>query len=231
MTTASEPLFAWANGDSCGASARSLLSLADASRVLRIPAGRTIFRKGDAANGCFLVLDGALKVVFPTASGQETLLAILGKGDLVGEMALIDGLPRSATVTAVRASMLRHISATIFDRLSRADFELARHLLRVMAARLRQRNEAHALQQAPLRVRLARTLLHLGERFGEDLPDGRTLIRLKVSQADLGQMAGAARENVNRQLTEWRRDRLLSRISGYYCLDDRETITRLGKAC
>jgi CRP-like cAMP-binding protein len=206
----------------------SLASLAEGTQVLHVAAGRTIFRKGDAANGCYLVLEGAVKVTSPAPGGQETLLAILGKGDLVGEMALLDGLPRSATVTAIRASALRHISAYIFDRLSRADIELARQLLRVMAARLRQRNEAQALQQAPLRVRLARTFVHLAERFGEGLPDGRTLIRLKVSQADLGHMVGAARENVNRQLTEWRRDGVLARISGYYCLNDREAIARLG---
>jgi CRP/FNR family cyclic AMP-dependent transcriptional regulator len=228
VTTVSESPFAWADGDS-GAGVGTLLSLAGSSQLLRVPAGRTIFRKGDAANGCYLVLDGALKVVLPAAGGQETLLAILGKGDLVGEMALIDGQPRSATVTTVKASVLRHVSATIFERVSRADFELARQLLRLMAARLRQRNEAHALQQAPLKVRLASTFMHLAERFGENLPDGRTLIRLRVSQSDLGHIVGAARENVNRQLTEWRRSRLVSRISGYYCLEDREAVARLGQ--
>jgi CRP-like cAMP-binding protein len=88
-----------------------------------------------------------------------------------------------------------------------------------MTARLRASNETHTLQHMPLRVRLARTLLRLAKTFGEPLPGGRILIRQKISQLELGHMVGAARENVNRQLTDWRTGRLLSRIGGYYCLE------------
>jgi CRP-like cAMP-binding protein len=203
-----------------GLSPQSLAGIAAAARVLGVPAGHTIFRKGDPANGCYLILDGAVKVTLPAACGQDTLLAILGKGDLVGEMALLDRLPRSATVTAIKACQLSYISTVTFDRLARGDIELHRQLLRLLTARLRAGNEAHMLQQMPLRVRLARTFVHLARNFGEPLPDRRVLIRQKVSQAELGHMVGAARENINRQLTEWRRGRLLSRISGYYCLEN-----------
>jgi CRP-like cAMP-binding protein len=61
------------------------------------------------------------------------------------------------------------------------------------------------------------------------LPDGRILIRQKISQSELGQMVGATRENVNRQLTEWRRQRLLSRIGGYYCLVSASAFEPLGR--
>jgi CRP/FNR family transcriptional regulator, cyclic AMP receptor protein len=98
-----------------------------------------------------------------------------------------------------------------------------------MVARLRQRNEAYVVQQMPVQARLARALLHLVRRFGQDLPDGRMLIRQKVSQAELGQMIGAARENVNRQLTEWCRAGTLSRISGYYCLASIEAVETLAR--
>jgi CRP-like cAMP-binding protein len=88
-----------------------------------------------------------------------------------------------------------------------------------MTQRLRASSEVHIFQHVSLRVRLARTLLRLAETFGEPLPGERILIRQKVSQQELGSMAGAARENVNRQLAAWRAGRLLSRIGGYYCLD------------
>jgi CRP/FNR family cyclic AMP-dependent transcriptional regulator len=207
-----------------GCNARPMDGLADAAQIVRVPAGRVIFRRGDSARGCYLVLKGAVKVTIPAGHSRETLLAILGKGDLVGEMALLDGLPRSATVTALKTCELRHISAAAFDRLTHTDGELGGQLLRAMAGRLRQHNEAYAVQQMSMRVRLARALLHLGQRFGESLPDGRLLIRQKLSQAELGQMIGAARENVNRQLTEWRRDRIVSRISGYYCLESPSSV-------
>jgi CRP-like cAMP-binding protein len=205
----------------CGASGGfGALSGIAASHPLRVAAGHTIFRKGDPANGCYLILEGAVKVTVPADGGREALLAILGKGDVVGEMALLDHMPRSATVVAVRDCVLSHISSARFERLARADVELYRQLLRVLTARLRAGNEARYLHQMPMRARLARALMHLAHNFGERLPDRRVLIRHKVSQAELAHMIGAARENVNRQLTEWRRGRLLSRISGYYCLEN-----------
>jgi CRP/FNR family cyclic AMP-dependent transcriptional regulator len=199
--------------------ARSLAQIVAASRVLRVPAGRKIFRKGDPGDGCYFILEGAVKVTLPMDAGQEVLLAILGRGDVVGEMALLDGLPRSATVTAAQQSELCYISRFKFEQLAQSDIEIARLLLRLMTARLRAGNEAYALQQMPVRIRLARALVRLADGFGEPLPDGRTLIRQKVSQAELGHMIGATRENVNRQLAEWRRERLLTRISGYYCVE------------
>jgi CRP-like cAMP-binding protein len=202
-----------------GLTAESLSSLAAAALTIKMPAGRVLSRKGDPANGCYLILEGAVKVTLPSAGGQEALLAILSKGDIVGEMALIDRQPRSATVTAVRPCELSYISTVAFDRLAQTDIEMHRQLLRVVTQRLRASDETHAFPHMPLRVRLARTLLGLAQTFGEPLPGERILIRQKVSQVELGSMAGAARENVNRQLAEWRARRLLSRIGGYYCLD------------
>ena len=203
--------------------------LADIAPIVRVPAGRVIFREGDAAGGCYLLVSGAVKITLAAGNERETLLAILGAGDVVGEMALLDGQPRSATVTALKACELRYISAAAFDRLACEDADLSRQLLRAMAGRLRQRNEAFVVQQMPMRTRLARALLHLAQRFGEDLPDGRVLIRQKVSQTELGQMIGAARENVNRQLTEWCRDRRVDRISGYYCIADLPVFEQLAR--
>jgi len=205
--------FRWLGSD-------ALAYIAGTCRVSRLPAGRVIFRKGDAPDGCYLILEGAVKVSLPEADGQEPLLAILGKGDVVGEMALLDQLPRSATVTALKGCELCHLSTATFERLALSEIAVFRQLLQIMSTRLRAGNERYELQRMALSGRLAHTFLQLARSCGEQLPDRRILIRQKVSQADLGHMIGAARENVNRQLTEWRRDRLLSRISGYYCLED-----------
>ena len=212
-----------------GASPQRKSRITDAAPIVRVPAGRVIFREGEAAAGCYLLVSGAVKVTLASGNERETLLAILGAGDVVGEMALLEGQPRSATVTALQACELRYVSAAAFDRLAYEDADLSRQLLRAMAGRLRQRNEAYVVQQMPVRTRLARALLHLAQRFGEALPDGRILIRQKVSQTELGQMIGAARENVNRQLTEWCRDRRLDRISGYYCIAGLSIFERLAR--
>ena len=67
---------------------------------------------------------------------------------------------------------------------------------------------------------MARALLDLAEAFGQDVGQGRILIRQKVSQSDVAAMAGIARENVSRILNDWIRDKLISRLSGYYCLEN-----------
>lgn len=193
--------------------------LMDGARRVKVPSGRTLFRKGDAGNGCYLILAGAVKVTLPIARGQEMLLAILGSGEIVGETALLDRLPRSATVTALRPCELAHVSTAAFDRLAQTNIAIYRRLLCVMTTRMRASNEMHAVLHMPLRVRLATALLRLARQFGETLPGERVLIRQRISQVELGHMVGAARENVNRQLAEWRDAGILSRISAYYCLE------------
>jgi CRP/FNR family cyclic AMP-dependent transcriptional regulator len=76
----------------------------------------------------------------------------------------------------------------------------------------------------PLRGRVACTLLELAEDFGQDVGSGRIVIRQKIGQSDLAAMAGIARENVSRILNDWKRRKLVSRLSGYYCLEDKQQL-------
>jgi CRP-like cAMP-binding protein len=77
-----------------------------AVELARLPAGRVLFRAGDSCDGCYRVEDGLLKVTIVSGSGAERILAFLGSGAIVGELSIIDGLPRSATVMAVRDATL-----------------------------------------------------------------------------------------------------------------------------
>jgi CRP/FNR family cyclic AMP-dependent transcriptional regulator len=86
-----------------------------------------------------------------------------------------------------------------------------------------------AASTLPLSGRLARVLLLLSETFGHPLAGERILIRQKLTQSDLCSMTGSARENVSRQLSEWRREELIGRISSYYCLNDVEALRQLAK--
>ena len=72
--------------------------------------------------------------------------------------------------------------------------------------------------------RVARTLLELAEDFGQDVGSGRIVIRQKIGQSDLAAMAGIARENVSRILNDWKRRKLVSRFSGYYCLENKANL-------
>lgn len=203
-----------------GLSAELAGRLAELARPMKIPSGTVLFENGDPGNGCYAVLEGSLKVSILSVEGDEQLLAVMGPGDLVGELALLDGRPRSATVTALKAAQLAFIDKAAFERFADQNPAVYRHMLSIVGKRLRQANDVLAARSfLPLPGRVAQTLLQLSETFGKPLDGGRLLIHYKLSQADIANMAGAARENVSRVLNEWKRMGTISRISGYYCLE------------
>lgn len=197
------------------------------SRVVQLAANQMLFLAGDPGDGCYRVDEGLLKVSVVSPSGGERILAILGPGTLVGELSIIDGAPRSASVAAIRESKLVFVGRAAFDAFARKNPEIYRHITTLLARRLRDIDEALAATSfLSLKGRVARALINLAEAFGKDVGAGRILIRQKVTQSDLAAMAGIARENVSRILQDWMRRSLVSRLAGYYCLEDRAKLKR-----
>jgi CRP-like cAMP-binding protein len=193
----------------------------------KLATDEVLFLAGDPGDGCYRVEQGLLKVSMISHTGAERILAIIGPGAIVGELSTIDGLPRSASVAAVRDSELSFISRTAFQAFAEAHADVYKHLVALLAARLRDTDAVIAAGSfLPLKGRVARALLDLAEAFGQDVGQGRVLIRQKVSQSDVAAMAGIARENVSRILNDWIRDKLLSRLSGYYCLENKARLER-----
>ena len=196
-------------------------------RGLSLTSDQMLFLSGDAGDGCYRVEEGLLKASVGAAGGGERILAILGPGAIVGELSMIDGAPRSASVTALRDSKLTFVSRATFDAFGQATPELYRHVMTLLARRLRDTNDALAATSfLSLKGRVARALLSLAEAFGHDVGGGRILVRQKVTQSDLAAMAGIARENVSRILKEWTTRALVSRLAGYYCLENKAAITQ-----
>jgi len=138
---------------------------------------------------------------------------------------MIDGGVRSASVTALRDSKLSFVSRATFEAVAQDTPELSRHLLIVVTRRLRDTNNAlTATNFLSVKGRVASALLQLAEAFGRDVGSGRILIEQKVSQSELAAMAGIARENVTRVLTDWTNRSWLSRLAGYYCLENKKAI-------
>ncbi|MDO8877179.1 MAG: Crp/Fnr family transcriptional regulator [Pseudolabrys sp.] len=192
-----------------------------------LAADEVLFMAGDPGDGLYRVDEGLLKVSIASASGAERILAILGPGSIVGDLAIIDGLPRSATVTGLRDCKLRFLSRAAFEKFAAAEPAIYKYLLTVMAARLRDTDQIVAAGSfLPLKGRVARALLDLAHAFGNDVGSGRIVIRQKLSQTDLASMAGIARENVSRIMNEWIRAKVVTRLSGYYCLEDPRKLQR-----
>lgn len=194
--------------------------LATLARPVTLADDEVLFSAGDPGDGFYGVLDGSLKVVVFSAQGQEQLLALLGPGAVVGELALFDGRPRSATVVAARPTRLAFVERAAFERYADDNPALYRHMLKIVGGRLRHANDVVAARAfLPLPGRVAQVLLQLAVDFGRPLDGDRVLIHTRMSQAEIAHMAGAARENVSRVLNDLKRTGAVSRVSGYYCIE------------
>jgi CRP/FNR family cyclic AMP-dependent transcriptional regulator len=187
----------------------------------RLRPGETLFHAGDAGDGCYRLRMGLLRVMIESPEGDELVVAFLSPGAMVGELAVIDGLPRSATVVAVKACELSFIPRGAFEECMRAQPELYRCLVESLAARLRETNDALAAASfLNSQGRLARALLELVGVVGEDVGNGRFLIAHEIRTRDLAAMAGIARENASRILSDWRRRKIVTRVADRYCIED-----------
>jgi CRP/FNR family transcriptional regulator, cyclic AMP receptor protein len=179
-------------------------------RTVTLRQGETLFERGDAGNGCYLLRQGVVAITATSAKGDHRTLAILGPAALIGELAMIDGLPRSASVTALRDCSLSFISRAAFLAVVRQHPELHMEITATLAARLRQSDdEVIAASFLSMRARVARALLQFARHLGEPTDSGRVRIQHKVSQSDLAAMAGVARESVSRTLSMWHKAKIL----------------------
>jgi CRP/FNR family transcriptional regulator, cyclic AMP receptor protein len=200
------------------------------AKTISLPANRTLFRAGDPYDGCYHVIEGLLKVaVVAPPARRERILAILGPGGFAGELSMMDGAPRSASVVALRASKLYFISSADLEEFGKAHPEFYRYIADLLARRLRDNSVSLAMSSPSVRAGAARALLSLADAFGKDVGSGRILIRYKVSQGDLAAMAGVARENLSRILQDWMRTKLVSRLAGYYCVENKAALEHEAK--
>lgn len=180
--------------------------LLEGATIVLLADNEPLFRKGDAGDGCYWLHEGFLKVSIGSPAGDMRTLAILGPGAIVGELAMIDGLPRSADVHAIGECRLTFVSTMAFTECLDGNPALYRHVSRALATRLRQANdEAAAASFLTVKERVARTLLRLADYLGKALDAQRIVIDHHFTQNDIAAMAGLARESVNRTMTEWRR--------------------------
>ena len=179
--------------------------------------GEVLFRAGDVGDGCYRIQTGLVKVVVASQLGEERTISLLRSGAIVGELSVIDGGPRSASVIAVTDCSLSFFSRAKFQTYIDSHPELTSYLVRTLARRLREADDDLAATTfLSVKGRLARALLNLAEFVGENNGGGRIQLRLKISQGDLAAMAGVARENVSRTMSEWRKRDIVTRSSKYY---------------
>ena len=193
---------------------------------VRLRRGRVVFREGDTGDQLFVLAEGRLKVGVRAADGRESLLSVLGPGDMFGELSVFDPGRRAATATAmsdVRVLALRHDALRPWlDRRP----EVAVSLLQQLSGRLRRANAALGdLVFSDVAGRVARALLDLSDRFGAQGADGLR-VRHGLTQGELAQLVGASRETVNKALADFAGRGWLRRESRGVVLLDVERLRR-----
>lgn len=165
--------------------------------------GSIVFREGDPGDRLFIIASGKIKVGHASVDGRENLLAVLGPGETLGELALFDPAPRNASATAVSETTLYSLSQQDLYRVLAQRPEVARHLLASLARRLRKTNDSLGdLVFADVPGRVAKNLLDLAQRFGRQTDDG-VMVAHGLTQEELAQLVGASRETVNKALADF----------------------------
>jgi len=195
------PLFAGLHAD-------ALDGLAAQLRRRSFKRSTMIFHKDQAGDALYVIESGRVRIFLPTESGTELTVEVSGPGDVFGELSLLDGRPRSASVEALEDTTAFTLTREEFTAHLAATPQLAIALIELLSTRLRHVTEyAESLAHLDVHARLARTLLEMGDRYG--VKRNGIEIDFDLTQADLATMVGATRERVNRALAAFRAQGLL----------------------
>ena len=186
--------------------AGALQQLANRMTRKTVRRGAVIFAKDDPGVGLIGVIRGSVKISVVAADGREAVLNIMNAGEVFGEMALLDGRPRSADATAMTDCELFSIDRSAFVSIVRADPDVALKIIEVLCARVRLSSErVQDVMYLNAPARLAKSLLRLApKRAAPGSPR-----KAAITQKEISQMIGLSREMTNKQLRIWQKSRWL----------------------
>jgi CRP/FNR family cyclic AMP-dependent transcriptional regulator len=189
------------------------------------PAGQVILLENDWGSSVYFVLDGWVKIRTYNLDGREVTLNILGKGELFGEMAPLDEVPRSTDVMTLADTVIGNMPAQDFVKLISSEPEAGIRLAKLMARRLRQVNRRLRLREADSAARVVDILLFLADGQGTESEHGIEIPNLP--HRELSSLSGLARETVTRVLNKLERKELIKRDRDVLCIPSKDNLERL----
>jgi len=211
----------------CRLEDHTIEDLARVTSVQRLRRGEALWRAGERANSLVIVGHGLVKVLLPATGARDLVLGLYGPGESVGDASVLEGAQYPAESLALTepvtiARIPRDALMTALERNGGASLEFARAIGRAMAVA----NRRIALFTASAEERLASTIIELGERFGDEMEDGSTLIPLRLTRAELAALVGTTVETTIRTLSRWSREGLVSTIDGGLTVHDPSALAR-----
>jgi len=203
--------------------------LADLLAIGKVQATRAndeILRQGEEGTAIVIILDGVVRISMVTPNGREIILDYAEAGAVLGEIAVLDGQPRTASAIAMWPGRLLRLSRSAFEGFLERHPKVAIRLLREMARRLRETDVTIESDRAfTTGPRLARYL----KRLTDQKVHGTRLTR-DLSQSELGSFVGISRENINRQLAAWASEGVIELTQGKIRIIDPDYLTQIAEA-
>jgi CRP/FNR family cyclic AMP-dependent transcriptional regulator len=192
-------------------------------------AGRNVMTIEQPGEAVYIILHGTVKIHIEQPE-RDVILAILGSGDMLGEMSLIDSVGRSASAVTLESSLLLWMDKVTFNYILDNFPPVARNLVRIMSARVRLSDQLiQALATLDVNGRVARQLLAFAEKYGHEKDSG-TQISIVLTQSDIADLVGASRKRVNQTMVSFKEQGLIDTdTNGRIAIKDSEGLARFCK--
>jgi CRP/FNR family transcriptional regulator, cyclic AMP receptor protein len=182
-------------------------------------AGRNVMTIEQPGEAVYIILHGTVKIHVEQGE-RDVILAILGAGDLLGEMSLIDSVGRSASAVTLETSLMLWMDKSTFTYMLDNFPPVARNLVKILSARVRLSDQLiQALATLDVNGRVARQLLAFAEKYGRER-DGVTQIRITLTQGDIADLVGASRKRVNQAMVLFKEQDLIDDGDGRISIKD-----------
>ncbi len=187
----------------------SVERLSQAVRPVSLKQGETLFFKGDEGNCMYIVRSGTIKIVLPSVVGEEIIVTLLKVNDFFGVMPMLDGEARSADAVSVTPAEVFVLGRIDFLTILQSDINALKTILFDLSQMVRRTDDLLGdLCFSPISVRLTKKLLELAETSGH-MEGNIAYIDIPLTQKEIGDMVGATRESVNKELKILREGRLI----------------------
>jgi len=195
------------------------------------PAGTNVMTIEQPGEAVYIILHGTVKIHVEQSDGRDVILSILGSGDLLGEMSLIDSVGRSASAVTLENSLMLWMGKGTFNQLLDEVPPVARNLVRILSARVRLSDQLiQALATLDVYGRVARQLLAFAERYGRLSANGEVRIPIALTQGDIADLVGASRKRVNQVMVAFKNQNLVGTdAEGHIILYDSEGLAKYCK--
>jgi CRP-like cAMP-binding protein len=189
-------------------------------------AGMNVMTVEQPGEAVYIILHGTVKIHIEQGE-RDVILSVLGSGDLLGEMSLIDSVGRSASAITLENSLMLWMDKTTFNYLLDNFPPVSRNLVQILSARVRLSDQViQSLATLDVNGRVARQILAFAERYGHEMPEG-VQIHLVLTQGDLADLVGASRKRVNQAMVFFKEQGLVSTdVNGRFIIHNRNGLAR-----